>query len=312
MVEALSWEQMESIVWQEFEQLREKREPPKESTEFVCACGGVKSYQYEFPTCTECAVMDTHYLSSEPEWISGGPDENGGADMCRVGMPQNTILYSESWGIGTGMKGRNCQRMAKINFHSSMNHRDRALHHAYCEFQTVSAKLKIPDHITNHAKIIYRKFNEEKLTRGAIRLGIKANCLVWACKKEGVSRSTAEVAEAFGIAVRDLSRTSDMFREVTGEDLGESALAADIVKRIFNSVTCVPDDCRGRVRMRIINACRDAEQKPELLGKTPKGIVSAVVYKVLTELKYDVSRAIIADICGISVPTLVKIEKLIT
>lgn len=301
----------EAIAWEEFEQLREKREPPKESTEFFCSCGGVKSYQYEFPTCTECAVMDTHYLSSEPEWLSYGPDENGGADLCRVGMPQNTDLYSESWGIGTSMKGRNCQRMAKINFHSSMNHRDRALHHAYREFESVCQKLNISNQVVNNAKIIYRKFNEDKLTRGAIRLGVKANCIIWACKKEGVSRSTAEIAEAFGIAVRDLSRTSDMFREVTGEDLGESALAADIVKRIFNAVTCVPDDCRGRVRMRVINACAEAEHMPSLLGKTPKGIVSAVVYKVLVEMKYEVSRAEIAEICGISVPTLVKIEKLL-
>lgn len=303
---------VEALVWAQFEELRSPIQAPKESTEYFCSCGGVKSYEYEFPTCTVCGIVDSCFLSEEPEWIFGGPDENGGADMCRVGMPQNTSLYSDSWGIGTIIKGRNCQKMAKINFHSSMNHRDRSLHHAYCEFQAVSAKLKILDHITNHAKVMYRKFNEEKLTRGAIRLGIKANCLIWACKKEGVSRSTAEVAEAFGIAVRDLSRTSDMFREVTGEDLGESALAADIVKRIFNSVTCVPDDCRGRVRMRIINACKEAEQKPELLGKTPKGIVSAVIYKVLTDLKYDVSRSTIASLCDISVPTLVKIEKLLT
>ena len=302
---------VEALAWAQFEELREPRKLPKESTEFFCSCGGVKSYAYEFPTCVVCGVIDSCFLSDEPEWMFGGPDENGGTDMCRVGMPQNTCLYSEAWGVGTIIKGRNCQRMAKINFHSSMNHRDRALHHAYREFEAVCQKLRIPDQIVNHAKIIYRKFNEDKLTRGAIRLGIKANCIIWACKKEGVSRSTAEIADAFGIAVRDLSRTSDMFREVTGEDIGESALAADIVKRIFNSVTCVPDECRGRVRMRIINACAEAEHRPDLLGKTPKGIVSAVVYKVLTEMKYEVSRAEIAEICGISVPTLVKIEKLL-
>jgi hypothetical protein len=302
---------VEALAWAQFEELQVPAEKPRESTDCFCSCGGVKSYEYEFPTCVVCGVMDSCFLSDEPEWMFGGPDENGGTDMCRVGMPQNTSLYSEAWGVGTIIKGRNCQKMAKINFHSSMNHRDRALHHAYREFETVCQKMKIPDQIINNAKIIYRKFNEDKLTRGAIRLGIKANCVIWACKKEGVSRSTAEIADAFGIAVRDLSRTSDMFREVTGEDLGESALAADIVKRIFNAITCVPDDCRGRVRMRIINACAEAEHRPDLLGKTPKGIVSAVVYKVLTEMKYEVSRAEVAEICGISVPTLVKIEKLL-
>jgi transcription initiation factor TFIIIB Brf1 subunit/transcription initiation factor TFIIB len=63
--------------------------------------------------------------------------------------------------------------------------------------------------------------------------------------------------------------------------------------------------------MKIINACKEAESKPELLGKTPKGIMSAVMYKVLSELGYQITRAEIASLCGISVPTLVKIEKII-
>jgi transcription initiation factor TFIIIB Brf1 subunit/transcription initiation factor TFIIB len=302
---------VEALAWSQFDQLfQPKPVVVDKDDEFFCSCGGVKSFQYEFPTCTICGVMDSCILSDEPEWISGGGDGET-KDLSRVGAPQNIVLYSDAWGMGTIIKGKNCQKMAKISFHSSMNHKDRALHNAYKEFNDIAQKIKVPEKIINDAKIVYRKFNEEKLTRGAIRLGIKANCVIYACKLNGVSRSTSEVADAFDIPVRDVSRTNDMFRETTGEDLGESAGANDIVKRIFNSILCVPDEKRGRIKMKIVEACKAAEQKPELLGKTPKGISSAVVFKVLTESGYQVDRAVIASICGVSVPTLVKIEKLL-
>jgi transcription initiation factor TFIIIB Brf1 subunit/transcription initiation factor TFIIB len=51
---------------------------------------------------------------------------------------------------------------------------------------------------------------------------------------------------------------------------------------------------------------------PELMGKTPKGIASAVIYRTLNELGYTPDKAHIASICDISVPTLQKILLLVT
>ncbi len=299
------WNQLDSVLTT----MNANAQSQKNEDQYICACGGIKSYQYEFPTCTSCGRVDSVFISDEPEW-NGGPDCD--EDPSRVGCPVNNTLYSENWGIGTLIVGRSCMKMAKISFHSSMNHKDRALHHAYTQFDHIcKGSLKLNDAVIEQAKIVYKKFNEEKLTRGAVRFGIKANCVLYACKLHGVSRSLQEVADAFKIPVKDISRTNDMFRNVTGEDTG-STLSSSIISRLFNDITFIPDSEKGKIRMKVIHACEDMQNNPMLMGKTPKGIASAIIFKTLTEAGIKVDRAVIAKVCEVSVPTLVKIEKIIS
>ena len=300
---------IEQLVWNQLNEILSNNVKPKnnEDDQYICACGGIKSFQYEFPTCTECGRVDDVFISDEAEWI-GGPDSD---DPSRVGIPVNTVLYSANWGIGTLITGRSCQRMAKISLHSSMNHRDRALHHAYTQFDHIcKGRLKLNDVVIEQAKIIYRKFNQEKLTRGAIRAGVKANCILHACNENGVSRSLQEVADAFGIPVKDISRTDEIFKQATGEDTG-TTLSSDIISRLFNHINFIADSEKGRVRMKIIKACEESQNTPLLMGKTPKGVASAVIFKTLIDLGYKVEREVIAKICEVSVPTLLKIEKIL-
>lgn len=294
-------------IWKQVDLLTNKTEEPKIDDQYFCACGGVKSFQYEFPTCTNCGRVDDVFVSDEAEWI-GGPDSED--DPSRVGIPVNTVLYSDNWGIGTLIVGRSCKRMAKISLHSSMNHRDRALHHAYNQFDNIcKGKLNLNENVINQAKVIYRKFNEEKLTRGAIRAGVKANCVLHACNIHGVSRSLKEIADAFDIPVKDISRTNEIFKDVTGEETG-TTFSSDIISRLFNNVKFIPENEKGRVRMKIIHACEKSQNDPALMGKTPKGVASAIIFKTLNAFGYKVDREFVAKICEVSVPTLVKIEKI--
>jgi hypothetical protein len=265
-------------------------------------------------TCVTCGRVDNEFISDEPEW--NGNADGEGPDMCRVGAPVNTTLYSAAWGQGTiiSTKGASYaqKRMSRINFHTSMNHKDRSLHHAYLGFDNIGKTiLNLPDSIVLEAKIMYRKFNEEKLTRGAVRVGIKANCIARACADNDVARTTQEIADAFGIPVRDISRTVDIFRETIPERATTSNVVkpSDLVARVFNDVTCVPEEMRGRVRQAVITECRHHERNVRLMGKTPKGVVSAVLVVSLGKMGFAVDREEIRRICDVSLPTLVKLEK---
>ena len=73
-------------------------------------------------------------IDESAEWTTGGEDSSG-PDPARCGMPSDTELFSEQWGAGLVINSRGAsyevKRMAKISFHSSMNHKDRSLFHAY-------------------------------------------------------------------------------------------------------------------------------------------------------------------------------------
>lgn len=303
---------MEDAIWNQVQTLLfEQNEPPKKEDPYFCACGGVKTFAYEFPTCTQCGRVEEVFLSEEPEWICGAEDDT---NPSRVGVPVDDTLYSAAWGMSTCIVGGGhaFQKLAKISMHSGMNHRDRALHQAYCQFEHIcKGKLKLNDTIIHHAKVIYKKFNGEKLTRGAVRAGVKANCVLYACKEHGVTRTLQEIADAFGIPVKDISRTSDLFGDATGESTGKT-MSSDIISRIFNDITFIPESEKGKVRMKVIRACEEAQNNPNLMGKTPKGVASAVIYKTLAEdLGYTVEKSFIARVCDVSVPTLNKIEKVL-
>jgi len=264
------------------------------------------------PTCVSCGHSDMAFISDEPEWNGGANDE--GSDPSRVGAPVNTTLFSASWGSGTIMSVHSSgtyanKRLARINFHTSMNHKDRALHHAYEGLDHVGRViLGLPESVMLQAKIMYRKFSENVLTRGAIRVGIKANCIMRACQDAHVARTTHEIATAFKIPPRDISRTADIFRETIPTIETTTTKSSDLVSRIFIQVT-VPDDMRGRIRQRTIRMCEQVQCHPSLMGKTPKGVTAAVLYTMLAE--YGQTRESIAAMCDVSLPTLVKLENLV-
>jgi transcription initiation factor TFIIIB Brf1 subunit/transcription initiation factor TFIIB len=270
----------------------------------------------EMPVCTGCGLTDDFWICDEPEWNSGGDPDSGNKDPSRVGAPVNTDHFSASWGMGTMIVSRSksyaTSRMSRIHHHLSMHHRDRALFHAYQQMMDIGSRvLGLPDTVMYSAKIKYKEFNEAKLTRGAVRNGVKANCIFQACREHNISRSTKEIADAFGIPVRDLSRTTEIYQEQVPDTEVHVMTSAHLIPRFFNDLTCVPDAEKGRVKMRVVKLCKSLEESVELMGRTPKAIACAVIFMVLTSSGYVIDRSLLCKICDVSVPTLSKIESIV-
>lgn len=284
--------------------------------EWECECGGLKMFNDDgLPTCCDCGRADLSYVSDEPEW-RGGPDDDGtGVDPSRVGAPMNLDHFSASWNTGTIMTVRasssgSMKRLARINFHTSMNHKDRSLFHSYADMDRVGKQiLGLPDNVMYAAKIKYKNFSESTLTRGAVRVGVKANCIFQACKEFGVARTTQEIAAAFEIPVRDVARTTEIFLDQVPETRVTVTTPADLIARFWNSITCVPEAERGRVKMRIVAACKKLEDSAGLQGRTPKAVACAVMWVILKDR--GITKAELCAICDVSVPTLTKLEAIV-
>jgi transcription initiation factor TFIIIB Brf1 subunit/transcription initiation factor TFIIB len=160
---------------------------------------------------------------------------------------------------------------------------------------------------------MYKKFNTEKLTRGAVRSGIKANCVLNACKLSNVPRTTKEIADAFEIPSKDISRTSQMFRETllgsgNSEEEAKITKAQDVLPRIFNDFTMIDEIEKRKIASKCRKMCNILEPCVELMGKTPNSIASAVILVVLGD---QIPKSEVAKICKISMPTLNKIELIV-
>merc|ERR1712086_524162 len=128
---------MLAAIWSDIDRLllntKENEEKPV-NINFCRECSGVKVYSREgLPTCSECGLVEDRFIDESAEWTSGMTDDGKVNDPARCGNPNaNPELFSQNWGKGTviatqrGSTYEN-KRMAKINFHMSMNHRDRSL-----------------------------------------------------------------------------------------------------------------------------------------------------------------------------------------
>lgn len=307
---------IEEEAWAEFESFRKESIPEQIEVTFrrINVCSGCNTAKVigpdNLPVCPSCGLMESMFIDESPEWTSGVTESGVSKDPSRCGnLASDTELFSTAWGAGTVINtgygtSYASRRMARINFHTSMNHKDRSLFHAYKDIEEAARdSLSLSEKVIRDAKIMYKKFNGEKLTRGAVRLGIKANCVMYACKLANVPRTTKEIADAFGIPTKDINRTSSIFRDLILNETQKSApmvtKAVDVVHRLLNSF----EECKGEVRMKCIKMCQNLEKCVQLMSKTPNSIASVAILFVL-----KVPKAEICKKCDISLPTLSKIE----
>ncbi len=298
---------MLATIWSQVDTLLPKQTKEKPGSIHFCReCSGIKVYSPEgLPTCSQCGLVDDRFVDETAEWTSGMNDDGKINDPSRCGNPNpNPELFSQNWGKGHIIQTNysstyETKRMAKINFHMSMNHRDRSLFHAYKDIDEACHAL--PESIRKDAKMMYKKFNGEKLTRGAVRLGMKANCILYACRIAQYPRTTKEIADMFGIQSKDISRTTQMFKEtilgVTEKNYVTKSF--DVMSRLLNAFEVTRDE-----RLKCNRMCHATDDCVDLMSKTPNSVASAIIYIVLGD-------RVPKSAMGVSVPTLNKIEAII-
>ena len=300
-----------ATIWSELDTLLPKQNDEKPVNRNICnECSGVKVFSPEgLPTCSECGLIEDQFIDDTAEWTSGVTEYGKVNDPARCGYPNpNPELFSQNWGKGIVISThRNStyehKRMAKINFHMSMNHKDRSLFHAYKDIDEACHTL--PAVILKDAKMMYRKFNEGKLTRGAVRLGIKANCVLYACRLAKVSRTTKEISDMFGIQSKDISRTTQMFKDTIMGATKKNYVtkAFDVMPRLLLAFEISREE-----RLKCNKMCGAIEDCVELMSKTPNSVASVIIYIVLGS---KVTKSEMCEKCSVSVPTLNKIEMII-
>ena len=300
-----------ATIWSQVDQILKKPTVLRPLNTNLCKqCKCAKIITKEgLPTCPSCGLIDAMYIDEKPEWTSGISEDGRVNDPSRCGNPNsNPELFSNSWGKGTIITTKRnskyeTKRMAKINFHQSMNHRDRSLFHVYKDIDESCHML--PDSVLKDAKMMYKKFSDKKLTRGAVRTGIKANCVLFACRMSKIPRTTKEISEMFSIHSKDVSRTTQLFKEtMLGKTTNSyTTLPYDVMNRLLNSF-----EVSRQERLSCNKMCSNLEDCSQLMSKTPNSVASVIIYIVL---KNKVSKSEICERCSVSIPTINKIESII-
>lgn len=295
-----------ATIWSDLDRLLHKPTTKPVDNRLCQYCSESKILTREGMVCTGCGTVDHVYIDESAEWTSGITEDGKASDPSRCAMPSaNHELFSDAWGKGTVIATKyssnyETKRMAKINFHNSMNHKDRSLFHAYKDIDEACTSL--PDTVLKDAKTMYKKFNEGKLTRGAVRAGIKANCVLYACRLAQIPRTTKEIADMFGIQSKDLSRTTQIFTDTIKEEKTDKNFVTkpfNVMQRLLNSF-----EVSREQRLRCNKLCSELESCVDLMSKSPNSVATAIIFLVMGT---TVTKSTLCERCSVSVPTLNKI-----
>jgi transcription initiation factor TFIIB len=213
------------------------------------------------------------------EWTYGLDDVK--KDPSRCGVPSNPLLEKSS--MSTVIKGSKHSFMNKLHNQLSMDHVERSLFHVFEHISRLSLDNgKLSSNIVEQAKYYYKVISERKLSRGDIRQGIIACCIMYACKYHNVSRSIKEISKMCEIKIPLLNKTNKIFIDLMSDIIKKDNLlrtrinTIDLIPRYCNSLE-LNKDIETRLIKMVLKLNEHIKNVKEIEGKTPSSVACAMI-----------------------------------
>lgn len=262
--------------------------------------------------CNSCGVVkESSLIDQSAEWNYGPDDAMFGKDPSRCGCPINPLLEKSSMAttISRSKGGKNWL-MIKLHQQNSMDYVERARYHIFEKIARMASNQMLPNSIVDDAKAMYKVISEQKLSRGNVRLGLLACCIMHACKRAKVARSAKEIAEMCDLDVSVVNNASKIFYTIIEDDTKDTICPDDLIVRFCNCLG-LERNAEKQLARRVRELCNEYKDSHTLIGKTPSAITSAFVFKALSETGSNINKKFICQQHKISVVTLNKILKII-
>lgn len=240
-------------------------------------------------------------------------DDKGDGNANRYSGLTNKMLQQSS--LGSNIGGCN-SRIKTLHIWSAIPYRERSIVKIFEYIKEKCHKLKLQKKIEDDAKILYKrtvsdfKKNENYIIRrGVTFIALKAASVYIACKKNSVTRSIKEIAEAFEITTTELAKGCKTFIKYIKKrnivvDLGTSA-PEHFVLRFCNDLMLKKEYCDEAVKI-----AKNISRINLASDHTPFSVATCSIMLMAENHKLtDVTRKILAEKFDISEVTIGKTYK---
>ena len=267
--------------------------------------------------CSNCGVvLEESMIDDTPEW-NYQPDDSRTRDPSRCGAP--TMEFFERSSMSTKIGGNGSSFMKKLHNQMIMEYVERA---RYNTFKIIEKWGKengnLSDNVITQAKQYYVKLSQSKITRGNIRKGLIACCIMYACKFCGVSRSVKEISNMCDLSVSTVNKAEKKFEIIMKPHIelhnnNDHTNVNDLTTRFVNLIDT--NKLQNISRFVIIKSVQDKfdiiKDNPLLIGKTPSAITACLVYFDLYSRNIKIDKKQVSSLFNISNVTLNKISGII-
>lgn len=317
-------------IWNQYQQATQLRHVPSDSvlsdSDLTCKRCGKDDVTEDsingILVCTSCGLIKEDYLidsRSECVFVNNG-ENDGKKDPSRCGIPINPLLEKSS--MSTMIKSSNKHHfMCRLHNQMSMDYVERSRYHVFESISKMGSDIgNLSPVIINQAKCYYKSISERKLSRGSVRKGLIACCIMYACKAMSVPRSIKEISTITNVPVTTLNKTSKLFMKLMGDEL-QTAQGVDTRLEYTDSIHLINRYCNllhlpdkkneHRLVREVRRIDKDMKEHGVLDCKTPTAITSGTIVYAATQLNIPISKTDVSNMFHISVVTINKIVKVI-
>jgi len=328
------------IIWKQMEQMEKKSIEEENDDQYneilPCkSCGILHTMCADYASgtlvCKNCGVViESDRIDDTPEWAGSGEDYSR-SNPCRVGCPINPLLEKSS--LSTMIQGtRTNGFMKRLHSQISMNYVERSRYHIFVAITNMAAdKGHLKPAIVEQAKYYYSIISMRKLSRGQIRKGLIACCILYACKNMNVPRSVKEISLMTDVSVTVINKTTKIFLAHMNDillqtsqsfDSGTKARYCDFVFEAIDSSDLIIRYCNNlhlqdkTLEIKLVHLVKKMDNFFKDTGlmecKTPSAVTCGYIYNALMMLDVNhITKAMLSKLYGLSIVTINKMSKLI-
>jgi transcription initiation factor TFIIB len=263
-----------------------------------------------YHVCQECGVVNEIYLDKNPIFNKNATDNSSASYGC----PTNFFFPKSA--LGTKIKCKGYNRISALQRQGQMPYKEKSLMDELYKIQDKCKQYNITQTIIDTAKILYKKVNDSKHTKGSRkgksrimrcinRRSMIAACVFYACKLQNEPRSPKEIADIYSLEIKHVNRGYRKFIDyINVEELFNqftSSKSTDFIKRFASKLDML--DQYIKIAIDISNNINKLD-----LASThePPSVAAGCLLLVVNMYSLTINKKQISDVFGISDVTISK------
>lgn len=259
--------------------------------------------------CEDCGVINDSILDKNPYF-----NKDSEETTSSYGCPTN-YFYPKS-ALGTKIKCKGYNKISILQRQGQMPYKEKSLMEELTKIQEKCKKYNITQTIIDSAKILYKKVNDSKHTKGTRkgknrimrcinRKSMIAACVFYACKLQKEPRSPKEIADIYSLEIKHVNRGYRKFMDVINiEDFLSdftSSQATDFISRFADKLN---------IDKKYIDISTDISNNIHKLDLAsthePPSVAAGCILLVVNLNNLNITKKQISQIFGISDVTISK------
>jgi transcription initiation factor TFIIB len=208
--------------------------------------------------CGGCGlILGNRIIDTRSEWRTFANSDDSSGDPSRIGAAADQLLGMNGLESTTisGLDGMTGVSRELNRTHSKVT-QDRTIQYlaeAFRSIQHMADSITLPRVVSDTAKQLFKRVDEEKILKGKSVEAIKAACLYIACKEHASSRTFKEICNLTKVSKKEIGRCYKLLQPHLIDPAGSTGTAGSLdsyVYRFCSQLDLGQDIVRGSLRVK--------------------------------------------------------------